>query len=473
MKYILSFKKLAVFLLLAAVIASCKVSKDYQRPEVALPEQFREVTTADTATIADLSWKTFFPDTTLQRLIERGITYNYDLQLAVKRIEIAQSQVKQARFLQLPRIDLRATGQYNRPSSNSLNGLSATNFLKSNHIENYIISADLTWEADIWGRIRRQQEATLGGYLQTYEARKAVQTRLVSDIAKGFLNLLMLDKQLEIAKNNLALSDNTLKLITLLKNAGEVTSLSVQQAEAQRESIALLIPQLEQDITIQENSLQILTGQMPAAIARNVKLSDMQINNSLATGVPAALLSRRPDVRSAEMSVLIANAQLGVAQANMYPTLAITASGGIESFRASNWFNIPGSLFGIAAGTIARPIFARRQLKTAVEVAKTQREQSVIEFKQSILNAVGEVSNSLVQTAKLTEQDSIANHQVEILQQAITNAQLLYKSDMANYLEVITAQGNALQAELNLAFIRSQSMVARVELYRSLGGGWQ
>jgi multidrug efflux system outer membrane protein len=365
------------------------------------------------------------------------------------------------------------TGQYNRPSANSLNGLSATNFLKSNHIENYIASVDLSWEADIWGRIRRQQEATLGAYLQTYEARKAVQTRLVSDVAKGFLNLLMLDKQLEIAKNNLALSDNTLKLTTLLKNAGEVTSLSVQQAEAQRESIALLIPQLEQDITIQENSLQVLTGQMPAAIARNVKLSEIKIYENLATGVPAALLSRRPDVRSAEMSVLIANAQLGVAQANMYPTLAITASGGIESFKSSNWFNIPGSLFGIAAGTIARPIFARRQLKTAVEVAKTQREQSVIEFRQSILNAVGEVSNSLVQTVKLTEQDSIANRQVAILQQAITNAQLLYKSDMANYLEVITAQGNALQAELNLAFIRSQSMVARVELYRSLGGGWQ
>ncbi|MCE7060759.1 efflux transporter outer membrane subunit [Dyadobacter sp. CY343] len=473
MIYILSYKKYAVFLLLAAFIASCKVSKDYQRPELTLPEQYREVTFADTATIADLSWKEFFPDTTLQRLIEQGITYNMDLQLAVKRIEIAQSQVKQARFLQLPRLDLRATGQYNRPSSNSLNGLSATSFLKSNHIENYIISADLSWEADIWGRIRRQQEATLGAYLQTYEAKKAIQTRLVSDVAKGFLNLLMLDKQLEIAKNNLALSDNTLKLTTLLKNAGEVTSLSVQQAEAQRESIALLIPQLEQDISIQENSLQVLTGQMPAAIARKVKLSEIKIYENLATGVPAALLSRRPDVRSAEMSVLIANAQLGVAQANMYPTLAITASGGIESFKASNWFNIPGSLFGIAAGTIARPIFARRQLKTAVEVARTQREQSVIEFRQSILNAVGEVSNSLVQTAKLSEQDSIANHQVAILQQAITNAQLLYKSDMANYLEVITAQGNALQAELNLAFIRSQSMVARVELYRSLGGGWQ
>ena len=420
-----------------------------------------------------MGWKEFFPDTTLQKLIERGVTYNYDLQIALKRIDIAQQQVKQAKMLQLPRLDLRLAGTYNRPSKNSLNGISASSFLKSSHIENYITSFDLSWEADIWGKIRRQQQATLGQYLQTYEATKAVQTRLVADIAKGFFNLLMLDKQLEVAKHNLELSNNTLKLTNLLKDAGEVTSLSVQQSEAQREAIALLIPQLEQDITIQENALQVLTGQMPSAIDRKVKLADFEAQDSLATGVPAALVSRRPDVRAAEMSILIANAQLGVAQASMYPSLIISASGGIESFKSSNWFNIPGSLFGIAAGTIARPIFARRELKTNLEVAKIQREQSVLEFRQSVLNAVGEVSNSLVATQKLKEQEAIANNQVTILQQAIGNAQLLYQSDMANYLEVITAQGNALQAELNLAFIRSQSLVARVDLYRSLGGGWK
>lgn len=473
MKNTFRLTQIPVLILLVTLLASCKVSKDYQRPELALPTGYRSVPYGDTATIADMGWKEFFPDTTLQRLIERGIAYNYDLQIALKRIDIAQQQVKQARLLQLPRLDLRVAGTYNRPSNNSLNGLSASSFLKSSHIENYVASVDLSWEADIWGKIRRQQQATMGQYLQTYEATKAVQTRLVADIAKGFFNLLMLDKQLEVAKHNLELSNNTLKLTNLLKDAGEVTSLSVQQSEAQREAIALLIPQLEQDIAIQENALQVLTGQMPNAIDRKVKLADFKANDSLATGVPAALVSRRPDVRAAEMSVLIANAELGIAQASMYPSLIISASGGIESFKSSNWFNIPGSLFGIAAGTIARPIFARRQLKTNLEVAKIEREQSVLEFRQSVLNAVGEVSNSLVQTKKLKEQEAIASNQVNILQQAISNAQLLYQSDMANYLEVITAQGNALQAELNLAFIRSQSLVARVDLYRSLGGGWK
>lgn len=473
MKKHISLYRIPLIVLLTALLASCKVSKDYQRPELSLPNQYRNVAYGDTATIADMGWKEFFPDTTLQKLIDRGIAYNYDLQIALKRIDVAQQQVKQAKMLQLPRVDLRIAGQYNRPSSNSLNGISASSFLKAKHIENYVTAVDVSWEADIWGKIRRQQQATLGQYLQTYEATKAVQTRLVADIATGFFNLLMLDKQLEVAKHNLELSNNTLRLTNLLKDAGEVTSLSVQQSEAQREAISLLIPQLEQDIAIQENALQILAGQMPSAVERKTKLADFKANDSLATGVPAALVSRRPDVRAAELSVLVANAELGVAQASMYPSLVISASGGIESFKSSNWFNIPGSLFGIATGTIARPIFARRQLKTNLEVAKIQREQSVLEFRQSVLNAVGEVSNSLVATQKLKEQEAIANNQVMILQQAINNAQLLYQSDMANYLEVITAQGNALQAELNLAFIRSQSLVARVDLYRSLGGGWK
>ncbi|QRR00085.1 efflux transporter outer membrane subunit [Dyadobacter sandarakinus] len=472
MKYKIDFRILPA-VLFTVVLTSCKVTKDYQRPELSLPEAYRQVPFADTATIADVEWKRFFADTTLQRLIERGIAYNYDLQLAIKRIDVAQQRAKQARLLQLPRIDLNITGQYNRPSSNSLNGISASSFLGSKHIENYVAGLTLSWEADIWGKIRNQQKAALATYLQTQEAKNAVQTRLVADIARGFYNLLMLDKQLEVARNNLALSDNTLKLTRLLKDAGEVNSLSIQQAEAQREAVLLLIPQLEQDISIQENNLQILTGQMPAAVERKVQLADFSSADSLSTGVPAALVSRRPDVRAAELSVLIANANLGVAQASMYPSLVISAGAGVESFQSSNWFNIPGSLFGIAAGTIARPIFARGQLKTNLAVAKIEREQSVLEFRQSVLNAVGEVSNALVQTQKLKEQEVIADRQAGILKQAIVNAQMLYQSDMANYLEVITAQGNALQAELNLAYIRSQSLTARVDLYRSLGGGWK
>jgi len=464
-----------LFLLTASgiLLSACRVGKEYQRPELELPKQFNTVSFADTSSIADIEWKKFFTDTTLQSLIEKGLKYNNDLLVAVKRIDIAQQQVRQSKLLQLPEVNLQLTGQISRPSDNSLNGLSLNSFVGKSYVENYSAAVNLSWEADIWGKIRAQRAITLREYLRTTEAAKAVETRLVADIAQGFFNLLMLDKQLDVAHKNLVLTDSFLVATKLLKDAGLGNTLAVQQAESQKQSTALLIPQLEQNIAIQENALQILTGQLPGSIARNVSLNVFAVADDLPVGLPVAMVSRRPDVRTAELALMIANSQVGIAQANMYPTLNITAGGGLESFKASNWFNVPSSLFGLAAGTIAQPIFKRRQLKTQFEVAKLQREQAVIEFRQSVLLATGEVSDALVQTDKLKQQRVIASGQVDTLHQAVSNAQLLFKSDLANYLEVITAQGNALEAELNLASIRRQELKAMVELYRSLGGGWK
>lgn len=457
----------------AVVLAGCKVGKDYQRPALELPQQFNNVSYADTSSIADIAWNSFFTDTTLQGLINRGIAYNNDLQIAIKRIDIAKAQANQAKLLQLPDVNLQVTGQISRPSDNSLNGISIKSFLGKNYIESYQVLASASWEADIWGKIRRQKETVLTQYLQTQEAAKAVQTELVSNIAQGYFNLLMLDKQLLIARRNLALNDTFVNVTKVLWNGGNVTTLAVQQAEAQRQSTALLIPQLEQSIALQENALQLLTGHLPGKVARASTLNEFTVPDQLATGLPVAMVSRRPDVRAQELSLVMANSQVGVAQANMYPALNITAGGGLESFKASNWFNIPNSLFGLAAGSILQPVFRKKQLKTQFEVAKIEREQAVISFRQSVLVATGEVSNALVQVEKLKEQKVLAASQVDTLALAVGNARLLFKSDLANYLEVITAQSNALQAELNLAAIQSYQLNAMVELYRSLGGGWK
>lgn len=455
------------------LISSCKVGKEYQRPTIELPKQFNAIPFADTNSIADIEWKNFFTNGELQILIDKGLKYNHDLLIAMNRIEIAQQRVKQSKLIQLPEINFQATASINRPSDNSLNGISIGSFLGKKYVENYQSIFTVSWEADVWGKLRTRKEATLAGYLETYEASKAVQTQLVANIAHGFYNLLMLDKQLEITKRNLVLNDSFVNATRLLKDAGVVNSLAVQQAESQRQSTALLIPQLEQNVSIQENALQILTGQLPGAMARNASLIEISVPENYPTGLPAAILSRRPDVRSSEMALMVANAQVGITKANMYPTLNITAGTGFESFKASNWFNIPNSIFGLAAGTIAQPIFRRRELKTEFEVAKLQREEAVIQFRQSVLNAVGEVSDALVQLDKLKQQQEIAVGQVDTLQHAIFNARLLFKSDLANYLEVLTAQANALEAELNLASIQRQQLSAMVELYRSLGGGWK
>ncbi|MDF2189893.1 efflux transporter outer membrane subunit [Paraflavitalea sp. CAU 1676] len=471
----MQYKHIHFYITVVAVllVTGCKVGKDYQRPEVQLPQQFNGQSFADTNSIAEITWKDFFTDPALLELINKGIAYNNDLLVAIKRIDIAQAQARQAKLLQLPEVNLQITGAINRPSDNSLNGLSASAFLGKSYIENYQVLTSISWEADIWGKIRRQKEAVLAQYLQTQEAARAVQTQVVSSIAQGYYNLLMLDRQLVIARNNLALNDTFVNVTRILRDGGVVTTLAVRQAEAQKQTTSLLIPQLEQDIALQENALQVLTGQLPGTVSRTAVLNDIPLPASMSTGLPVAMVSRRPDVRTNEMALVVANAQVGIAQANMYPALSITAGGGLESFKSSNWFNIPGSLFGLAAGTIAQPIFRKRQLKTQFEIAKLEREQAVIEFRQAVLLATGEVSNALVQVEKLKEQRVIAVNQVDTLKEAVGNAQLLFKSDMANYLEVIAAQTTALQAELNLAAIQRSQLGAVVELYRSLGGGWK
>lgn len=466
-------RRATILLLMIMILQACRMGREYQRPQLELPAQFEPASFADTSSVADVEWKTFFADTALQGLIDRGINNNHDRLIAIKRIEIAQKQVMQSKALQLPSVGLLVAGQINRPSDNSLNGLSIKNFLGKSYVENYSAAINMSWEADIWGKIRGQKEVALNDYLETQEAAKAVQTQLVADIAQGFFNLLMLDNQLDIARRNLLLNDSFLVVTRLLKDAGLGNALAIQQAESQKQSTALLLPQLEQAIAIQENALKELTGQLPGPIRRSTRLSEVVFNRELPTGLPIAMVSRRPDVRGAELALMSANARVGINQANMYPALNISAGGGLESFKASNWFNIPNSLFGLAAGAIAQPLFNRRELKTKYEVAQLERENAVIRFRQSVLNATVEVADALVKVEKLEQQRVIARAQVDTLQGAVYNAQLLFKSDMASYLEVITAQGNALQAELNLSAVQRQQLDAIVELYRALGGGWK
>ena len=226
-------------------------------------------------------------------------------------------------------------------------------------------------------------------------------------------------------------------------------------------------------MAIQENALSILTGKLPDNIVRTATLNDVAVPASMNAGLPAALLSRRPDVKSSELALTIANAQVGIAKANLYPTLSITASGGVDAFKFSKWFVMPASLFGTAAGSIAQPLLQHRQLQTQYKVAQVEREKTVLRFRQTVLNAVGEVSDALVQTEQTDKRYTIAAQRVTALQTAVGNANLLFKNGMATYLEVITAQANLLQSELELSSVRRNQLSAAVELYRSLGGGWQ
>ncbi|WP_131539612.1 TolC family protein [Pedobacter nototheniae] len=454
-------------------LAGCSISKDLATPAGVEPKIFRNSFGKDSSSIGDLPLKSFITDPTVQALIDTALVKNYDMQIALKNIDAAEVLFKQSKLGYLPELKLQVTGNTSRPSDNSLNGLSISQFTGSKHIEDYSANLGVFWEADIWGKIRNQKAGALAAYLQTEEARKAVQTRLVANVAEGYYNLLMMDAQLEIAKKNLKLNDSTIRIINLQYTAGQVTSLAIQQAEAQQLVAAQLIPKLEQNVALQENALSVLIGKLPEAISRKSRLDQMNIPTELSSGFPSAMLSRRPDIKSAELALNIANAKVGVAKASLYPSLVITASGGVNSFKAANWFNVPASLFGMVSGGITQPIFQRGQLKANYEVAKIDREKSVIQFRQSVLNAVGEVSDELTRVEKLKSQYSLAEKRSLTLQQASKNANLLFRNGMANYLEVITAQSNLLQSELELTSIKTEQLTAVVNLYRSLGGGWK
>lgn len=473
MNIITKIKEILVSTAVVASAVSCmpKLALDKVSPE--LPETFKYTATADIASVADLEWRQFFNDPILQNLIEKGIKNNYDLQIALKQVASSQERLPQAKYLQYPDISFGVSGQISKPSKNSMNGQSLNLFLGQSHVEDYNAAFNLGWEADIWGKIKNQQEVSRVQYLQTYEASKAIQTQVVAAIAQGYYNLLMLDKQMSVAKSNLELSKNTLDVTEKIWKGGETTSLGVQQAKARTESTELLITQLEQNIAIQENALSILVGENPDKISRTIEMSDSSLPQNISAGIPAAMVSRRPDVRQQELVLLESNSLVGIAQANMYPALKITANGGVNSFKIDNWFQIPASLFGSVLGGITQPIFQKRQLKTDLNVAKIQREKNVLAFRQSVLNSVGEVSDALVSNESLKAQEVKASEQVTTLKDGIKSAELLYKGGMANYLEVITAQANSLQAELNLASIKRQRLSSIVDLYRALGGGWK
>lgn len=300
-----------------------------------------------------------------------------------------------------------------------------------------------------------------------------MQTNIVANVSRGYYNLLMLDAQLEIARQNLKLNDSTTNIIKLKYDAGQVTTLAIQQSEAQKLNSAQLIPLLEQNIAIQENALSVLTGSFPNSKERTIRLSAIDVKHNTAIGIPSALVSRRPDVKSAELALKVANANVGITKADLYPALRITAQGGLNSFETSNWFNIPASLFGTVAGGLTRPLLNNKRVRTQYNIAVAEREKAVLNFRQSVLVAVSEVSDALVKVEKLQQQETFLKEKVKTLQFAIKNANLLFKNGMAEYLEVLTAQANLLQSELELADIKRQQLTANTDLYRALGGGWK
>jgi NodT family efflux transporter outer membrane factor (OMF) lipoprotein len=470
-------KKIIYYIIMLALFSACQVGKKYVRPSVSISQQYRgtgNMAQHESDSIV-LPWKSFFSDIHLQNILDNVLQHNYDMAIALNTIRLNDEYLKESKVAWLPSVSAAMGASANYYSGNSLNGSNGFNLGNTlgtnNRIDDYTLNTGISWEIDIWGKVKNQKKAALNEWLQSQEARKALQTQLIASAASAYYTLLMLEEQLAIAHKNLKLSDNTVKLIRVQFENGEATALALQQAEVQYKSTQSIIPDLEQAQFIQENALSLLMGQQPDKIELPQSNMDFIIPEQFTSGVPASLMSNRPDVRQKEFELRAASARIGVAQANLYPALNITAVGGLNSFQSSDWLNIPGSLFGTLAGNLTKPIFNRRKLKTAVNVSKIIYEQKADEFRKTVLRATAEVSDAMFKTEKLKEKLDIVTSKNELLQKAINDAGLLFANGQANYLEVILVEQNLMANELNLSDLKRQQAIAYIEFYRALGGG--
>lgn len=467
-----------ILLMFSAVfLASCRVNREYTPPAVELPQKFRSANdeyntelTNDTANMPLPGWRQFFTDPDLRMIIDSVLHRNYDIQIAYNAIRMSDAVLKEAKAAGWPSVQADISAGTSRPSDNSFNGQNLQSFTGSSHIEDYTASVGLSWEIDIWDKNGLGKEAASANYLGSLALAQWLQTRLITSAASTYYHILALHEQLDIARRNRALRDSTLRIIRLQYESGEVSRLAVRQAQVQKKETEALIPELEQALQLRENALNILMAREPRPVAVRGNLTDFAVPGEFSPGIPAALLSHRPDVRESEYALQAANARTGIARTNLYPSLRITASGGFNAFKASQWLAMPASLFGNAAGGLVQPLFDRRRLKTDYELAGIQRENAVIRFRNTVMNAVREVSDALIQLDKLEEQISVAEEQEDIHRAAIPNAKQLFNNGFATYLEVLTAQQSALQNDLRLIDLKRRQINALILLYRSLGG---
>ncbi len=456
---------------LAAMLVSCAVGKPYTRTNLDIPQNYKESTQVTGDTIV-LPWKTFFKDPQLTVLIEKALIRNNEINVALKNIEQLDLAYKQAKHSLMPTLDLNVGANRTWVSKNSLNGSLSEQFTGSKYIDDFNASLKLSWEADIWGKSKMQKESAAADYFVQKENVNAIKSRIIVQVAQAYYNLISLKEQLKIAEKNIELSNNTLNMMELQFKAGQINSLAIQQSEAQKKTAELLIPLANQNIAVQENALSILCGEYPSGIeSKTESLKEMIPENKLHEGLPAQLLSRRPDLKAAEYNVISLNAKTGLAKAAMYPSISLSPQVGVNSYKFNTWFDLPGSLTKMIAGNIAMPILQKKQLKTTYEIAIIEQEKAAVNFKQSVMNAVREVSDAMAKSKGTSERLELLDQRTAVLDKGINDAFKLYKSGMATYLEVITAQNNKLQNDLEHINVTLEKLNAEVDLYRALGGG--
>ncbi len=460
-------KKLA-FLPTFILLAGCAVGPNYKRPTVNLPTDYRAAIPAQTAEAASLGnekWWDVYQDPVLAQMIHTALQQNYDVRIAATRVLEAQAQVGITRANQLPSAGVGA-------DVFSQQNAKVTKLFPAFQVNGGELNLSVIWNLDFWGKYRRQTEEARAQLLATKWGQQAVISSLVANVATAYFQLRALDSDLEIAQRTLESRQQSLQLTRVLETHGSASDLDVSQSEQLVYTASETIPDLERQIQQEENQLSILLGENPGPIARGQALTEQPVPDVVPAGLPSELLERRPDVREAEANIMAANAQIGVAKAAFFPSISLTGIGGLESNALNRFISAPSQTW-YGAFSVAQPVFEGGALRSGLRLSRAQYQEEVLAYQQTLQNALEQVSNALIANQK----DREFREQQEMLTRAAQRtdelSEVLFKNGGASYLQVLTAETNYFSSELNLVQAQLNERLAVVQLYQSLGGGWQ
>lgn len=454
-------KKLIILYCISAWVGlgACSVYKSYERPDMPVVDSlYRQAaaTSADTTSIASLSWRELFTDPKLQALIETGLQNNTDLNIARLKVTEAEATLMTSRLAYLPSISFEPSGTLRSVDGNAMT-------------KSYDIAASASWEVDIFGKLTNAKRGAKAALEQSEAYRQAVQTQLIATIANSYYSLLMLDAQLDISERTAANWGENVRAMKALKAAGDATELAVAQSEASKLSVDASIASLRQQIDQMENTLTALLGIAPQKIDRTT-IGEQRFPTELAAGVPLQLLQRRPDVRQSEAALAQAFYATNAARAAFYPSITLSGSAGWTNAAGAAITN-PGQWLFTAVGSLVQPLFNRGRNIANLRIAKAQQEEALLSFRQSLLDAGTDVNNALIQWQTARQRQQIDQQQILSLESTVRSSVLLMQYSSQNYLEVLTARQTLLQAELTAVSDRFDEIQGVINLYHALGGG--
>lgn len=449
-------------------LSSCQVMNQYKTPEIDTENLYREMSSSDTATIANIPWKDYFSDPYLVDLIEEGIGNNYNLQIAYTRIQQAEASLSIAKAAYFP--DVALVGQVNQSRySNGERGKDVLGYPSTN----YSLGVSASWELDIWGKLNRQSKAKYAQFLNSHAYKNLIQTSLIANISTSYYSLLALDEKLAITIETIKLMQENVETMEDLKNAGLQNGAAVEQSKSLLYSTQATIPDLESQIRQLENSISTMLGRKPGEISRQ-NIYEQQYPIQLEYGVPVQVLAKRPDVQQAELSFRSAFELTNAAQASFYPSITLSSGsiGYATTNTLSNFFK-PENLFASIIGGLTQPLFAKKQLTGNLKIAKAQQQEALLTFEQTVLEAGQEVTDIFYTFESSLRKNETRQKQIEASKNSVSYTQELLKAGVANYTEVLNAEQNLLSAQLNQVNDRLEQLQCTVNLYKALGGGSQ